>query len=90
MQQMEPAFISLTICVSGKCSAAYECGMPPNFIREQSGSIRVYVNCDELPEFICADGNTIATNGWCRVDYSTGGFFKLTLLSDGFRIEGLR
>ena len=43
MQQMEPVFISLTICVSGKCSAAYECGMPPVGSAHEQFSIKFYI-----------------------------------------------
>ena len=90
MQQMSPMFTTLTVCVSGECSAAYECGLPPSFIKSPDGTIRVFIDCDDFPTFRCADGVTLQVGQWCRTDYSNGSYFKVTLLGDGFKIEGLK
>jgi hypothetical protein len=90
MSQMEPLFTTLTVCVSGVCSAAYECGNPPSFTRQPDGTIRVYTDCDDFPAFRCANGVTLEVGQWCRTDYSNGSYFKVTLLGDGFKIEGLK
>ena len=90
MQIMDdaPMFSTLTVCISGKCSAAFQCGLHPSFIRRPDGSIRVFWDCDNPPEFVCASGERlVATGDWCQIDYTNGGKFRLTLLHDGFKFE---
>jgi hypothetical protein len=83
-----PMFSTLTVCISGECSAAFQCGLPPNFIRRPDGSIRVFWDCDNPPEFVCATGARLtATGNWCQLNYTNGKTFRLTLLHDGFKIE---
>ena len=91
MGRMAPMFTTLTVCISGVCSAAFECGLPPTFTQRPDGSIRVFTDCDEFPEFTCANGVTLTRYGdWCRLNYSNGTFLKVTLLNDGFKIEEKR
>jgi len=81
-------FSTLTVCISGKCSAAFQCGLPPNLVRRPDGSIRVFWDCDNPPEFLCANGERlIATGDWCQFNYTNGNTFRLTLLHGGFKIE---
>ena len=90
MGLMAPMFTTLTVCVSGVCSAAYECGLPPNFIKRPDGSIRVFTDCESIV-YECSNGERlIAAGDWCRVDYSNGTYIRMTLLNDGFKIEGLK
>ena len=90
MGRMAPMFTTLTVCVSGVCSAAYECGLPPNFIKRPDGSIRVFTDCESIV-YECNNGVRLNTAGdWCRVDYSNGTYIRMTLLKDEFKIEGLK
>jgi hypothetical protein len=92
MSTMEPLFTTLTVCVNGKCSAAYECGNPPSFHERPDGSIRIYTDCDadEVPEFRCANGALLRVGDWCQFNYENGTYFRVTMLSDGFTIEDMR
>jgi hypothetical protein len=81
-------FSTLTVCISGKCTAAFECGMTPSLVRSPDGGIRVFTDCgDNFPDFVCADGKKLELGNWCQINYSNGGTFRLTLLRDGFKIE---
>ena len=91
MQQMSPMFSTLTVCISGKCSAAYECGQPPNMVKRPDGTIRVFTDCEEFPDFVCINGEKLNKTGdWCRFGYPNGSYFKVTLEGDGFSIEDTR
>ena len=86
-------FSTLTVCISGKCSAAFQCGLPPSFIRRPDGSIRVFWDCDNppeflcFPEFVCANGVKLKPGDWCQLNYANGKTFRLTLFKDGFKVE---
>ena len=90
MQQMQPMFTTLTVCVSGECSAAYECGLPPHLVRRPDGSVQVFVDCDEPVQFQCNNGVMLrGPTEWCRVDFSNGKHIIVTMTHDGFVIEGV-
>ena len=91
MSRMAPMFTTLTVCISGNCTAAFECGIPPSFNKRPDGSIRVFMDCDEFPDFICANGVTLREHGnWCQLNYPSGNYFRVTLLNDGFKIEDVK
>jgi hypothetical protein len=84
----EAMFSTLTVCISGKCTAAFECGMAPSLVEYPSGAVRVFTDCgDNFPEFVCANGVKLKPGDWCQLNYANGKIFRLTLFKDGFKVE---
>ena len=90
MQQMSDVFTTLTVCVNGECTAAYECGNPPSLFKRPDGAVQVFLDCDVSISFLCNNGvELLRPTDWCRVDYPNGRYMKVTMTYDGFLIEGL-
>ena len=85
MSRMAPMFTTMTVCISGKCTAECECGIPPSLFRRPDGSIQVFMDCDKFPEFICENGATLKRYGQsCQQNY------RITLMNDGLKIEDVK
>ena len=90
MQQLDPMFSTLSVCINGECTAAYECGHPPSLFKRPDGAVQVFVDCDVSISFICNNGvELLRPNDWCQINYPNGRYMKVTMTYDGFIIEGL-